>query len=217
MSEERLEIDIFSDPVCPWCLLGLNRLDKVVKALPADIVVELRHHPFLLDANAPVEGENIVEMLTRKYGRAPTDSWDRLEAEAKTIGLDLDMRKQDMRYPSQAALVLIAAAREKGTQHKLALAVGHAYYIDALNISDPEVLVSIGTRFGFTAEEVRVLVTDAGAKSAVESAAAQASAQGISGVPFFIFGNKYALSGAQPVDMFEKAIAAARNEAAGNG
>lgn len=201
-----LQIDIFSDPVCPWCLLGLNRLDKVVKALPDDIAVEIRHHPFLLDANAPPEGENIVEMLTRKYGREPYEAWDRLEAEAKTVGLDLDMRKQGMRYPSQPALVLIAAARDRGTQHELALAMSHAYYIDALNIADTEVLVSIGARFGFNAEEVRALVTDAAALSAVEAAAAQASAQGISGVPFFILNNRYALSGAQPEEVFARAI-----------
>lgn len=202
----KLQIDIFSDPVCPWCLVGLNRLDKVIKGLPGDNEVELRHHPFLLDANTPVEGEDVVEMLTRKYGREPYDAWDRLEAEAKTVGIDLDMRKQKMRYRSQPAQVLIAAAQDRGTQHELALALSHAYYMDALNISDPEVLSDIGTRFGFQPEEVRALVKDAAAQSAVETAAAQLSAQGISGVPFFVFNNKYALSGAQPEDVFVSAI-----------
>ncbi|MFT6657091.1 DsbA family oxidoreductase [Maritalea sp.] len=201
-----LRIDIFSDPVCPWCLVGLHRLNKAVAALPGDVKVDIFHHPYLLDADATKEGEDVETMLRRKYGTDPAPMWDRLEEEAKKSGLDLDMRKQKMRYPSQAAQVLIAAAEAKGTQHEISMAMSHACYVDALNISDIDVLVEIGVAHGFTREEVLALVEREDLQKEVEKAALSASQQGIQGVPFFILGNKYGLSGAQPDEVFKEAL-----------
>lgn len=204
-----LKIDLFSDPVCPWCLLGLARLDKAIAALPGDVEVIIEHHPYLLDPNAPPEGEDVVEMLRRKYGRDPFEMWDRLEQEAKASGVDLDMRKQKVRYASQPAQALIAAAGEKSTQHKLARAIGDAYYLDAKNIADADVLVEIAVAHGFDAEEAREIATDRARWAFIEQAAASASQQGIQGVPFFILAQKFALSGAQPEEVFMQAFEAA--------
>lgn len=197
-----MKIDVFSDPVCPWCLVGLARLDKALANLAPDIEVDIQHHPFLLDAKAPVAGEDVVAMLKRKYGREPDEMWDRLEHEAAATGVTLDMRKQKTRYASQAAQVLIAAAREKGTQHAVAKALGDACYLDAANIADPDVLVAIAVKNGFEADEARALVSDPQAWHQIEQAAVTAAQQGVQGVPFFVFGSKYALSGAQPEQVF---------------
>jgi len=201
-----LKIDLFSDPVCPWCLLGLARLDKAIAALPAGTEIEIEHHPYLLDANAPVEGEDVVEMLRLKYGNDPYEMWDHLEEQARLAGVDLDMRKQPMRYASQPAQALIAAARAKGTQHKLARAIGDAYYLKAQNIADPDVLVALAVEHGFEADEARMIVTDKARFQAIEAAAAHAAQQGIRGVPFFVFDQKVALSGAQPEEVFTKTL-----------
>lgn len=202
----KLRIDVFDDPACPWCLVGLKRLDNAVEALGDRAQVEITHHPFLLDPSASPEGEDIVEVLTNKYGRPPFAAWERLEAEAKSAGLDLDMRKQKWRYWSQPALSLIAAAADKGTQHALAVALGRANYLEAVNIADVDVLADIATLHGFTAEEARAVATSTDIHDAVVTAAQEASRQGITGVPFFIFDNKYALSGAQPQDVFSAVI-----------
>ena len=210
----KLAIDIVSDPVCPWCLVGLRRLNNALKRLP-DGAVEITHHPFLLDAKAPPEGEDVVEMLREKYGRDPFEAWDRLEAEAASSGIELDMRKQKKRYPSQRAQVLIAAAGNKGTQHALAIAIGDAYYFDARDISDPEVLVELGEALGFTRDEVLTLIMSPDAISAIERASAQMAGQnGIGGVPYFVFGRKYALSGAQPDAVFAEVLETAQKEIA---
>lgn len=199
-----IRIDMFSDPVCPWCLVGMHRLNAAIGRLPESVEVEVNHHPYLLDANAPKEGEDVVAMLKRKYGNDPGPMWDRLEAEAKKSGLDVDMRKQKWRHPSQAAQVLIAASRAKGKQHDVAMAMSRACYIDALNISDPEVLADIGEANDFTREEVVELVTNEDLQKQIEEAAAGAGQQGIQGVPFFVFQSKYALSGAQPDEVFDQ-------------
>ncbi len=210
---KQAHIDIFSDPVCPWCLVGLARLDQALAGLDESNQIGITHHPFLLDANTPKEGEDVVAMLKRKYGRAPDEMWDRLEQEAKTCGLSLNMRKQKMRYPSQKALALIMAAKEdtengeKGLrQHNLARAISHACYMDGLNIADDGVLGDIALAHGFEAQEVFDVLSDEQAIAEVEKGARWAPQAGITGVPYFIFNNKFALSGAQPLSVFEEAL-----------
>jgi len=123
------------------------------------------------------------------------------------------MRKQTMRYPSQMAQVFIQAAAHKGTQHPLALAFSHACYIDAKNISDPEVIRDLAKQHGFTDAEVDGLLAAEEPPGQIEAAAAQAAQSGVSGVPFFIFNNKFAVSGAQPEAVFDEALGmAARGE-----
>ena len=209
-----IRVDVFDDPACPWCLLGLKRLDNAIDALGNDIRVDIIHHPFLLDPEASEQGEDIVEVLTRKYGQPPFEAWDRIEAEAKKSGLDLDMRKQTMRYWSQPALTLIAAAADKGTQHAVAVALGRAYYLDARNISDLDVLAEIAAEHGFSPEEARAIAGDRSLYPAIAEAAQWASGQGITGVPFFVFAGKFAFSGAQPQEVFAEAFERALREAA---
>lgn len=207
-----IAIDVFSDPACPWCLLGLMRLDKAMARLSDDVDVSVTHHPFLLDANVPAEGTDVREMLIRKYGQEPEPMWDRLEAEAAASGIPLNMRKQKTRYATQKALALIAAAAEKGTQHQFALAMSDAYYLEARKMSDPAVLSEIAEGYGFTRDEALAIIADQAILDAITQAAASASAQGIQGVPFFIFNGQFALSGAQPEAVFAQAFDKAINE-----
>jgi len=205
-------IDIFSDPVCPWCLVGLTRLNNAIERAKAGaekgvtLEVDITHHPFLLDARTPDEGEDVVEMLQRKYGRAPDEMFRQLEKEAKKSGLDLDMGKQKRRNPSQRALVLIMAAAEKGTQHELALAYSHACYSQGLNINDDEVLISIALRYGFENDEVASILANKKLVAAIEQNARWAPQAGITGVPYFIFNNQFAFSGAQSDEAFDQAL-----------
>jgi len=202
-------IDIFSDPVCPWCLVGLTRLNNAIQRAnknDPDIEIGITHHPFLLDAKTPEEGEDVVEMLKRKYGRAPDEMFERLEVEAKKSGLMLEMNKQKRRNPSQRALVLIMAAKEKGSQHELALAFSHACYVDGANINDDKILIEIATKYGFEAEEAKALININELITAIEKNARWAPTAGITGVPYFIFNNSFAFSGAQPEEIFDQAL-----------
>ncbi len=203
-------IDIFSDPVCPWCLVGLTRLNNAITkakaAAKTPLEVDIIHHPFLLDAKTPKEGEDVVEMLKRKYGRAPDQMFEQLQSEAKISGFDLDMGKQKRRNPSQRALVFIMAAAEKGTQHELALAFSHACYMDGLNINDDEVLSEIALKHGFEKDEVVSILANDQLVEAIEKNARWAPTAGITGVPYFIFNNSFAFSGAQREEVFDQAL-----------
>lgn len=203
---EPLSIEVFSDPVCPWCLIGLARLDKAIAKLPATTSVRIIHRPFQLDPDAPEGGSDLVEHLTQKFGADPSAQWARLEQEALTTGIDLRMRRQKMRYPTLKAHALIRAAADKSTQHELAKAIGDAYFHAGKNINDADVLVAIATKFGFSETEAQSIVTDPKEAERSKTLAQAALANGIQGVPFFVFDQKYAMSGCQTQDTFDSAL-----------
>jgi len=201
-----LKIDVFTDVVCPWCLVGSARLDQAVAALPSDIVVEIENHPFYLDPNVPKEGVVVADMLRQKYGRDPKDMWARVESEASKAGVTLDLSKQPRMYPTAKAHTLTRLAKPLGTQHALANAIANAYFLDHQQINDDGVLADLAVKHGFEREEALRLVNDPDELNITEQLAVDAAGQGISGVPFFVFGNKYAMSGAQPQEVFGMAL-----------
>jgi len=209
-----LKIDLFTDIVCPWCLIGSVRLDKAIAALPADVTVEVENHPFYLDPNTPPAGYDVGEMLKSKYGREPKEIWARPEAEAKKSGFDLDLSRQPRTFPTQKAHTLIRLARPKGIQHALANAIAAAYFLDHRQVNDDAVLGDIAVEFGFTREEALRDINDAIELAISHKLAVDAAQQGIQGVPFFIFDNRFAISGAQPEEVFERAFKKALEDAA---
>ncbi|WP_251031338.1 DsbA family protein [Paraburkholderia strydomiana] len=107
---------------CPWCIVGQHRLDKVLAERFPELVVEIHHHPVLLLPDAPADGLYIPDLLRIRYGITdPKVASARPEAEARASGLLLDLGRQPMAYATQAAHALILAARERGTQHRLAV------------------------------------------------------------------------------------------------
>ncbi len=203
-----MKIDIFSDVVCPWCFIGTTRLDRVLAT--TQVAAELVHHPFLLKPDTPEGGLNIHDELRQKYGADPSAMFARVEEAAREAGLVLDLKKQPFMYPTLKAHTLLRAAAKKQTQHALSKALFAAYFLQAKNISDNEVLADVASAHGFAAEEARALVSDADELKTTRAETEQAHAHGISGVPFFVFDDRLAISGAQPDDVFERAMAQAR-------
>jgi predicted DsbA family dithiol-disulfide isomerase len=201
---EALQIDLFADVVCPWCYLGHERLERVLEKLGRS--ARVTHHPFMLDPNTPPEGDDIPARLRRKYGVPPEKLWARLEDEARKSGLELDLSKQRLSYPTARAHTLIRHAGAKGTQNELVRALYRANFQEARNIHDPAVLADIAAPHGFTADEVQRLVTDERELAETRDEALGASKAGIDGVPLFVFGERLAVAGAQPEKILESAI-----------
>ena len=89
-----IKVDLFTDVVCPWCLIGSKRLDDAIAKLPAEVTVDVENLPFYLDPNTPPEGYDVAEMLRSKYGRDPKTIWAHAEEQARLSGIDLDLSKQ---------------------------------------------------------------------------------------------------------------------------
>jgi len=201
-----LKIDVFTDVVCPWCLVGSARLDQAIDALPDDIEVVIENHPFYLDPNVPKEGVDVGQMLREKYGKEPKEMWERVESEAAKSGITLDLSQQPRMFNTAKAHTITRLAKPLGNQHELANAIADAYFLEHRQINDDNVLADIAVEFGFDRGDALDAMNDENELAMTEQLAVSAAQQGIRGVPFFVFGGKYALSGAQPAEVFEKAL-----------
>ena len=201
-----LKIDVFTDVVCPWCLVGSARLDKALAELPEDVEVVVENHPFYLDPNTPAEGVVVADMLREKYGKDPREMWARVEGEAKKAGIDLDLSQQPRMFPTKKVHTITRLAKPLGIQHELANAIANAYFLEHRQVNDDNVLADIAVEYGFDRGDALDAMNDENELAITEQLANDAAAQGIRGVPFFIFGEKYALSGAQPDEVFERAL-----------
>jgi len=206
MESEPLRIDLFADVVCPWCYVGHERLERVLAR--SGRAARITHHPFMLDPDTPPEGDDIPARLRRKYGVAPEQLWARLEAEARKSGLELDLSRQRLSYPTARAHTLIRHAEGKGEGRQDALVrdLYRANFIDTRNIHDLDVLIEVAAPHGFAADEVVRLVTDDRELATTREVAQAAAATGIDGVPFFVFGERIAVAGAQPEAVLAAAI-----------
>jgi len=204
-----LAIDLVSDVVCPWCFVGNHRLDRVLAALEIEkpeLEVTVHHHPFELMPGTPREGTNVPNMLRKKYGVAPEKMWARVHEASAESGLALDLSKQPMSYPTMPAHTLARLGRETGVEHAITRALFEAYFQDAKDIADPEVLVAIGTKHGLDAEHVRAFVTDENELTLTRNEAKIWQQHGVTGVPFFVFAEKLAFSGAQTEAVIRQVI-----------
>ncbi len=201
-----LKIDVFTDVVCPWCLVGSARLDAALADLPDDVDVVVENHPFYLDPTVPPEGIDVGEMLRAKYGRDPAELWARVESEAARSGIELDLSKQPRMFNTAKAHTLTRLSKGNGNQHELANAIADAYFLHHRQINDDNVLVDIAVAHGWDRGDALDAINDENELTVTADLATSAAQQGIRGVPFFVFGEKYALSGAQPAEVFAQAL-----------
>ena len=201
-----LKIDVFTDVVCPWCLVGSARLDAALADLPDDVDVVVENHPFYLDPTVPPEGVDVAQMLRAKYGRDPAELWARVESEAAKAGIELDLSKQPRMFNTAKAHTLTRLSKGHGNQHELANAIAEAYFLAHRQINDDNVLADIAAEHGWDRGDALDAINDENELTVTADLASSAAQQGIRGVPFFVFGEKYALSGAQPAEIFAQAL-----------
>ncbi len=203
MTAQTLTIDVVSDVVCPWCYIGKRKLEAAL-ALPAAAAlppVELRWHPFQLNPDMPAQGISRKQYLEDKFGgpgRA-SEIYQRVRAAGRGAGLELNIDGITLQPNTLAAHALIAFAQQGGgaAASDVNERVFKAYFVENRFIGSPEVLADIAREAGLDAVAAHTFVTDPQQLETVAQADAQLRGMGISGVPFFIFNQKLAVSGAQ--------------------
>lgn len=206
-----IHIDLFTDIVCPWCLIGTARLDQALAALDPEVKVDITHHPFLLDPSTPREGRHTKQWLEAKYGGDVSAMQGRVEQTAREVGIPLDMSVQPMSYPTIEPHTLIRLA-PPAHQYGLAKAYARAYFLEGRNITDRDLLADIAAEHGYTREDALALLADENEHNTTQAMAVSAAQQGVNGVPFFIFNNQFAISGGQPSEVFARAFRVALGE-----
>jgi predicted DsbA family dithiol-disulfide isomerase len=198
-----LSIDIFSDVVCPWCFIGKRQLEAALQVLAQeqpDTKVKVRWLPYFLNPDAPVEGDPYRPFLEKKFGgAAAVDALlARVQAAAENAGLELAMDKITLRGNTLNAHRLIHRFQQRGDADALVERLFSAHFQRGEFIGGKAVLLKIAVECGDEAEAVADYLDSSDDSIAVLEQARRAQKAGITGVPFFIFNGKQALSGAQP-------------------
>ncbi len=203
MAQDPIRVDIVSDVVCPWCIVGYRQLMQASEA--TGIPVETYWHPFELNPDMEAEGENLREHIMRKYGSSAGQSQSARD-HLTSVGKDLDFAfhwTEDSRiYNTFAAHQLLHWASESGQAQALKLALFDAYFTQGRDVSDPEVLIETAASIGLNAEEAKAVLQDQRYAETVRQKEQFWTSRGVSGVPTMVFDAKQATSGAQGVDAF---------------
>jgi predicted DsbA family dithiol-disulfide isomerase len=196
-----ITIDVWSDVACPWCYIGKRKLEAAVAQFALRDQVQLTWHSFQLDPSAPaVSAQKVTEMLGRKYGLPPaqvTEMMNRVDGAAREVGLKLRLADSVLGNTFDAHR-LIHFAASKGQQDAAKERLFQAYFVEGLPVGDHATLQNLAAELGYDAGEVADMLGSGQFTEAVKADLAQARANGITGVPFFVFQKRYAVSGAQP-------------------
>lgn len=204
-----IRIDIISDIVCPWCYIGKRRLEKAIQKLDDPSIVRIFYHPFELNPYVPAAGFDSKAYLVEKFGSEAhyeklTDS---TAAVAREEGLEFHFYRQQVMPNTRTMHRIILFAQMAGDAGPLVEAFHKAYFIDGTDLTNIDNLIAIAVAQGLDGKAVSEMVTSGQLITEVEQAEKTIMKSGIRAVPFFIFNNKFGVSGGQPVDVFSSALA----------
>lgn len=207
-----LRIDIVSDVVCPWCIIGYKQVEKALTLLGREIAVETYWHPFELNPHMAPEGEDTAEHIARKYGSTPEQSRanrQRLSDIGESLGFAFNYGDGMRIYNTfNAHKLLTIFGSECGwrAQTALKMALFKAYFQDRRDVSDVEVLYDIAEEQGMDRAVAAAWIADAPLTESVRAEMAHWTDQNITGVPAIIFDQKYMVPGAQSAETFADVI-----------
>lgn len=213
---KKLEVEMWSDVVCPWCWIGKRHLEAALEKFPHRDAVTVHYRAFELDPSASKTPDPVpvVTRLAKKYGKSPAEAQamvDRVAGVAKQDGLDMrfDSAKSSNTFDAHRLLHLAA---ERGLQDAMKERLLKAHFSEGEVVADPSVLTKLAVSVGLDADEVAsVLASDTYADE-VRRDQSEAREAGVSGVPFFAMG-RYGISGAQPAEVLLKGLQKAWEEA----
>ena len=204
-----MRIEVWSDIACPFCYIGKRRLEEALAHFPGKTEVEVVYRSFELDSHAPRSVEyDVHDMLSRKYGMSREHAVANnrnLAAQARELGIAFNFDTLKLTNTFDAHRLSHLAAKQ-GLMGEMIDQLYKAYFTDGLLLGDHAVLVQLAEEVGLAREEVEAALAGDAFSDAVRSDQQEAAMFGIRGVPYFILNRKYAVSGAQPVDVFRQAL-----------
>ncbi|MBW6507444.1 MAG: DsbA family oxidoreductase [Rhodobacteraceae bacterium] len=200
-------LDIFSDPVCPWCLIGRAHLQAALAARPGHGLT-IAWHPFQLDPDIPPEGLDRQDYMEAKFGGsdAVARTNAHVEQAAAQAGVAVNIEAITRRPNTFNAHRLIHWAGLEGRQDAVVGALMRAYWAEGRDIGAPEVLADVAAAAGMERAVVEHLLASEADAEEVAAREAHARARGLRAVPTFIIGNAHAVEGAQPAEFWLQVI-----------
>lgn len=202
----KVVIDVVSDVICPWCFLGKRRLDKALAALP-DVQADIGWRPYMLDPTVPLDGMDRHTYLASKFGEERLKTLhDPLEAAGREDGVPYRFDLIERTPNTINAHRLLRWSHLQGKQHEMAERLFMAYWNQGRDVGDIAVLSGIAAEAGMDAEEIGAKLLTELDTDKVNREIMQARSMGVTGVPCFIFGQKFGVMGAQAPEQLIEAI-----------
>jgi len=212
---ETMVVDVWSDIVCPFCYIGKRNFENALEQTGLTEFVKVVWHSFELAPDAQTKpGTTIYEELGKRKGWNMEQSRQihkQMEQRAKESGLEYDF---DQTVPANSfnAHRLLHLAKRHGVQNKIKESLLKGYFTNGKNIDDEDYLVETGNEAGLSEKEVRNALNSESIEKEIREDIENAHKLGIQGVPFFVLNQKYALSGAQPVEVFVETLEKVKGE-----
>jgi len=200
-----IKIDIVSDTVCPWCYIGKKRLDKAIEDFKGQ-EFEINWHAFQLNPNMPIEGINRELYLSTKFGgKERADSiYEQIKQAGSSSNISFNFNEISIMPNSFYSHMLIELSKEQNLQNKIAESLFDAFFIKGINIGNLSELTNIAISNNIKNFNEDLFKNRKDLRNTVQTSDENSRSKGVSGVPFFIINNNYAISGAQESEVFKK-------------
>ncbi len=214
---ETLTIDIWSDVMCPWCVIGYKNLERALETLEGEVEAEIRWLPFELNPDMPPEGEESTAHIARKYGRTPEQAAAgraMMAERAEAAGFSFDYAGEGKPPPSMLwntfdahkLLRWTLARHGLAAQNRLKLALFAAHFQQRRNVGERTVLLDVSEEVGLVRAEAASAFDDAEIAQAVRTEEQAAFEASVNGVPAMVFGGKFLVPGAQEPETYVQVI-----------
>ncbi len=212
-----LSVDVISDVVCPWCFIGMKRLEKAT-AIASDVDIAVRWRPYQLDPSIPPEGYDRKEYMVAKFGgeeRLKSAHAHLVDAAAGEVDFALEKITRSPNTLDAHRVIRWAGSAENDVQGAVVADLFAAYFQQGRNVGDPEVLIDVAGKSGMDASVVETLLATDADRDAVRQEIETAQRMGVTGVPCYLLEGRYAVVGAQDAETLADAfrrVAAAKAE-----
>jgi len=204
-----IKLDIISDVVCPWCIIGYNHLQAAIKELGIEDRIEIEWQPFELNPDMPADGENLRQHVARKYGSTVEESKNariRIAGIGAEHGFEFNYFDEMKMVNTFDAHILLDYAKGFGKQTELKLRLFKAFFSEQKDVSDREILKQELISVGLDADEGMHWLDDTQRRSALRNAEKQWQQMGVSSVPTVVFNRESGVSGAHPVEGYKQIL-----------
>ncbi|MBW5447222.1 thioredoxin domain-containing protein [Cohnella sp. CFH 77786] len=210
-----MKIEVWSDYACPFCYIGKQRLEAALDRFAHKDDVEIVYRSFELDPHAPKDvNHDVHDMLSAKYGMSRQQAIamnEKVGLQAKEVGLEFQFDTLILTNTFDAHRLAQYAAKQ-GKMDRTARELFQAYFTDSRHLGDHETLAELAVKVGLDRDEVLKMLAGTDYSAEVRADEEEAKRLGVRGVPYFVIDRKYAVSGAQPAEMFLHALETAWKE-----
>ncbi|MHC6646564.1 DsbA family oxidoreductase [Alteromonas sp. HB246098] len=210
---QKVTVNMVSDVVCPWCIVGYQRLQEAIKTLD-NIEVDIKFHPFELNPNMPAEGQNLREHIMEKYGISEQQSVEnraRLVQAGEELGFAFNFTDDSRMQNTFKAHQLIHFAAQNDLEEEMKLSLFNAYFTDGKDVNDLGVLVELAEAVGLNKSDVEQVLKSEKYAQVVREEETLWMQRGIQSVPTFVIGNQ-GVAGAQEPETLAAFIAKAASQ-----